>query len=138
LTAKVTIAHQGRNSNSIIDTAYSLNTNNADTSTNSSSSYSKRPDTFDSGSTNSDAPVSVSIAARNNERERAHTPPFDASPQVHPTAAPQLDKPEKPPPTLRADTTHFAPNSQFVQGHTGHAIANLTRADTMDAAYART
>ncbi len=94
----------------------------------------KCPDTFDSGSTDNAAPVFVSTTARDNEHKhkhkRARTPPFDASPQVHPTAAPQLDKPEKPPPTRRTDTTLIAPNSQFVQGHAGHTIADLTRALT--------
>jgi len=89
-TSTATIAHCSRNSNIIVDAACSLDTN-------SSSSYSKRPDTFDSGSTNSAAPASASTTARKNEheqeRERAHTPPFDASLNCRSSIQPYLQDP---------------------------------------------
>jgi hypothetical protein len=41
------------------------------------------------------------------------------------TASALTSSTEKPPPTQRVDTTHIAPNSQFVQGRTRHIADSL-------------
>jgi len=94
-----------RNSNA----AHTINPDAADTRNSRT-----HPDTF--GNTDSAAPIpSTTTCDNEREHECAHTPPLDASRQVPPVAASQLDKPEEPPLIRPTYTTHFAPDLQIVQ-----------------------
>jgi len=103
----------------IVNTICTLSTSDPDTGIDTITS--KCPDAFNSGCTNTTSPISTapSTIADNNgpKYERALTPPLNTSHQVPLIAAPQLDKPEEPPPVLPTNTASFAPDSQVVQDH---------------------
>ena len=90
---------------SIADTARTLDTNHADTKSNTSSrSHSNA--TFAAGIVNALTLNTIATARDDKPKhECACMPPLDVIPQVPPIAAPQLDKPEEPPPALHVAQT---------------------------------
>ena len=119
-------AFDNTNSNTIADTAHSL-----DTSTSSSSNTIES----DTDTDDTDAAPIPSTTARDNEpepkyeNERPRTPPPEGSTQAPPTVAPPPDKPEEPPPARPTGKATLPPTPKVVQSLTRH-IADLARAPT--------
>jgi len=98
---------------SIADTARTLDTNHADTKSNTSS-HSRSNATFAASIVDALTLNTIATACDNEPKHKcARILPLVVIPQVPPIAAPQLDKPEEPPPVPPKNATPAAPTRRL-------------------------